>query len=67
MTKKGINSGELQELARVCNTYLLPTIMCPWGDSVFPHHCGYRSIYIINKRYLQHREIKLIDNNNLKK
>ena len=41
--------------------------MCSPGYSVFPHHCGYISIAIIIQTYLQHCEIKLIDNNNLNK
>ena len=65
--EKGINSGELTELARICNDYILPTIMCPWGDSVFPHHFGSISIDIIIQRKLQHCEIKLINNKNLNK
>ena len=65
--KKGIKSGKLQELSQVCNYYILPKIMRPWGDSAFTHRCGYIYIDIIIQRYLQHCEIKLIDNNNLKK
>ena len=41
MIEKGINSGELKELSQFLHGYLLATIMCPWGDSVFTHHCGY--------------------------
>ena len=62
--KKGINNGELQELARFCNSYLLPTMMLPWGDSLFPHHCGYIYIDVIIQRYLQYCEIKIIDDKN---
>ena len=65
--EKGINSGELQYLSPFFNPYILPTIMLLGGDSVFPHQCGYRSIGAIIQSYLQHGEIKLIDNNNLKK
>ena len=67
MIEKIINSGELQELYRVCNAYIIPKIMFPWVDSVFPHNCGYISIGIIIQRYLQHCETKLIDNKNMKK
>ena len=48
--KKWINSGELKELAQFCNSYLLPTTMRPWGDSVFPHHYRFIYIYIIIQR-----------------
>ena len=67
MIGKVINCGELQYLSRIYNAHLIPTIMCTWEDSVFPHNCGYIFIEIIIQRYLQHCEIKLIDNKNLKK
>ena len=41
--------------------------MCPWGDSVFPHNFWYISIDVIIQCYLQHCEIKLIDDKNSNK
>ena len=56
-----INSGRLPDLAHVCNKFLLPTIMCPWGGSVFLHKVGSLPIDIVFQRYLEHCDIDLID------
>ena len=63
---KGINSSKLQGLALVCNSCLLPTVMCPKLDSLFLHNCRYTYIDIIIQCYLQHYETKITNNNNLK-
>ena len=36
----GINTYLLSRLASFSNTYLLPTIKCPWGYSKFQHKAG---------------------------
>jgi predicted GIY-YIG superfamily endonuclease len=62
-----INTGDLPNLAQGCNELLLPTIMCPWGESVFIHKTGSIPIDVLFQRYLQRCEIKLIDSSNLRK
>ena len=36
-----INTGKLPDLAEACNKYMIPLVMCPWGESVFLHKCQY--------------------------
>jgi predicted GIY-YIG superfamily endonuclease len=59
---KNDNDTKLSDLANICNDFLLPKIMCPWGESVFLHKCGSISMDIIFQRYLLYCELVLIDN-----
>jgi hypothetical protein len=34
---ESIESYELPRLAKACNTYLMPTILCPWGCTEYIH------------------------------
>ena len=49
-----INSYELQNLGDICNTFLLPTVSCPWGCSDYLYRSGHFSLDIGYQRYLQH-------------
>ena len=49
---ESMNSNNLSEIARICNKMLMPTILCPWGESVFPHKHGSVSIDLIFQRCL---------------
>lgn len=60
-----IKDGTLTSLANVCNDLIIPTIMCPWGDSVFIHKTGSLPIDAVFQRYLQRVEIVMIDHNKL--
>lgn len=62
-----IESWMLPELAKACNNMMIPSILCPWGDSVFAHRCGSISIDLIFQRYLQKHEITMINSDNLSK
>ena len=61
----GIAKSTLPDLATICDDLLLPTIMCPWGDSVFLHKCGSVQLDAIFQRYIQYCELKMINSNNL--
>ena len=63
--KESISSGELPRLAESCNEMLIPTILCPWGESVFIHKCGSLPIDIIIQRYIQYCEITLMNDANM--
>jgi hypothetical protein len=54
-----INTNELPDLAQICDELLIPSVLCPWGESVFPHKCGTLAIDIVIQRYIQYCEIKL--------
>ena len=62
-----IESWKLPELTKACNKMMIPSILCPWGDSVFAHRCGSISIDLIFQRYLQKHEINMINSDNLSK
>ena len=64
---ESMNSNNLSEIARICNKMLMPTILCPWGESVFPHKHGSVSIDLIFQRYLQQCEIPMIDSKHISK
>ena len=57
-----IASKELSQLANVCNKYLIPTVLCPWGCSEFLHLAGSVNLNIIIQRYLS--KCNLLDGNN---
>ena len=63
----GILESTLPSLARICDDILLPTIMCPWGESVFLHKCGSIPLDTTFQRYIQYCEIKLINPEKLDK
>ena len=56
-----IDSATLPNLAHVCNESITPSIMCPWGDSVFIHKTGTLPIDVVFQRFLQSTEIVMID------
>ena len=44
---EGLNTSTLPSLTSICNEMIIPTIMCPWGDSVFLHNTGTLPIDIV--------------------
>ena len=38
--KESIESGNLNKIASICNTHLVPNVLCPWGCSEFLHKVG---------------------------
>ena len=57
--KSGIDSGNLNKIAEVCNSYLMPTVLCPWGCSEFLHKVGSVDIQLILQRYLKKCKIAI--------
>ena len=47
-----IESQKLSRIADVCNQFLIPTVLCPWGCSDFLHHAGSINLNLIIQRYL---------------
>ena len=62
-----LKETKLSDLGVICNELLFPTVMCPWGDSVFIHKCGSVSLDSIFQRYLMRCELKLIGCSDLSK
>ena len=59
--KDGIGSKKLGRLYDVCNQYLMPLVLCPWGESEYIHTCGHCYIDVIIQRHLPSCEIKTIN------
>ena len=58
---ENIDSATLPNLASACNEMIMPTIMCPWGCSVFIHKIGSLPLDITIQRFIQQVELVLID------
>lgn len=58
--KKEIESGELSRLAKTLNTFLIPDVLCPWGESEYIHKCGFVELDIIFQRHLQKVVLKMM-------
>ena len=54
-----IDSFTLPNLARACDNYLIPKILCPFGCSEFLHKKGFIAMDIVFQRYLPHVIIDL--------
>ena len=50
--KSGLSSNTLSEIIRVCNKHLIPSVLCPWGESEYIHKCGNIPYDIMVQRYL---------------
>jgi hypothetical protein len=48
-----IKSYLLSRLAHAANTYLMPTVKCPWECSEFQHKVGYKTLDILFQQHLQ--------------
>jgi hypothetical protein len=62
-----ILSHQLPQLSQICNKYLMPTVLCPWGCSTFKHKVGNISIDLIFQRYIDKCNIKMIDGSKISK
>ena len=50
--KCGLKKNTLSEVMRVCNKHLIPSVLCPWGESEYIHMCGNISYDSVIQRYL---------------
>ena len=55
-----IKSLELSRLRDTTNKYLIPDILCPWGQSEYIHDCGFINIDAIYQRYMPQCVLKMI-------
>ena len=56
---QNIQSNVISNVAKVCNKYLLPTVLCPWGCSEFLHRSAFLDIDIVFQRFLPKCIIKI--------
>ena len=59
-----LESMMLLNIAKACNKYLMPTVLCPWGCSSFMHRSGIISLDIVFQRFLPRCLVKLISKKN---
>ena len=52
----------LVKVAAVCNKYLMPNILCPWGCSEYMHRSGFISLDLVIQRYMPTINLQLISN-----
>ena len=47
-----LRNNSLADIMDCFNTYLIPSVLCPWGDNEYMHQCGNVPYDIILQRYL---------------
>ena len=50
---EGIKSQKLSYIANVCNQFLLPNVLCPWGCSEFIHKVVYVDLATVIQQFIQ--------------
>ena len=60
--KSKIDSQKLPEIADVCNKFMIPNILCPWGCNEFIFKSGFISIDIMFQRFLRKASLTMIHN-----
>ena len=50
---EGIKSQKLSYIDDVCNQFILPNVLCPWGCSEFIHKVGYVDLYTVIQQFIQ--------------
>ena len=63
--KSGLEINTLSEIMRCCNEYLIPSVLCPWGESEYIHNCGKLAYDTVCQRYLLKCHIKKINSDKL--
>ena len=58
---EGIKYQKLSSIADVCNQFLLPNFICPWGCSEFIHRFGYIFMDTVIKRFIQKCNLSIVD------
>ena len=54
-------SQKLSYIADVCNQFLLPDVLCPWGCSEFIHKLGYVDLDTLIQQYIQKCNLFIVD------
>ncbi len=50
--KRCLQENTLSAIMRCCNTHLIPSVLCPWGESEYIHKCGVFSYDALLQRHL---------------
>ena len=56
---EGIKSQELSYIANVCNQFLLPNVLYPWGCSEVTHKVGYVDLDTAIQQFIQKRNLSI--------
>ena len=38
--KSQLDKNTLGDIMQCCNKYLIPSVLCPWGEAEYIHQCG---------------------------
>ena len=58
---------KLSSIADVCNQFLLPHALCPWGCSDFIHKVGYVDLDTVIQQFIQKCNLSIFDVSKLSK
>ena len=58
--RDSMKSKMLSSIAEACNEHLMPTLLCPWGDTEFLHTCGNIEMDIVIQRLLLWVQIPMV-------
>ena len=58
---EGIKSQKLSSIADVCNRFILPNVLCPWGFSEFIHKFGYVDMDTVIQQFIQKFNPSIVD------
>lgn len=63
--KLGSGRGKNSNIMKACDKHLLPTVLCPWGESEFIHKCGDFPYDCLVQRYLPKCYVKKVSDDKL--
>ena len=64
---EGIKYQGLISIADVRNRFLLPNVICLWVCSEFIHKVGYIDLYTVIQKFIQKRNLSIVDVSKLSK
>ena len=62
---EGIKYQKLSSIDDVCNQFLLPNVICPWGCSEFIHKVGYVDLDTVIQQFVQKCILSILDESEL--
>ena len=58
---KILNLKKISYIADICNQFILPNILCPWGCSQFIHKVGYIYLDTVIQQFIQKCNLSIVD------
>ena len=63
--KCALDKNTLTDIMNCCNTYLMPSVLCPWGEAEYIHQCGNLPYDTLLQRYLPKCYIQKVNSDKL--